>query len=30
MADIASPLPLQHANTVCYVGDFNFLSDRLA
>jgi hypothetical protein len=22
-ADMASPLPLQHANTVCYVGDFS-------
>jgi hypothetical protein len=28
-ADIASPLPLQHANTVCYVGGFSFLSDCL-
>jgi hypothetical protein len=22
-ADMANPLPLQHANTVCYVGDFS-------
>jgi protoheme ferro-lyase len=28
-ADMASPLPVQHANTVCYVGDFGFLSDHL-
>jgi hypothetical protein len=28
-ADIASPLPLQHANTVCYVGDFSSLPGHL-
>jgi hypothetical protein len=28
-ADMASPLPLQHANTVCYVGDFSSLPDHL-
>jgi hypothetical protein len=28
-ADMASPLPLQRANTVCYVGDFSFLPDHL-
>jgi hypothetical protein len=28
-ADMASPLPLQHANTVCYVGDFSTLPDNL-
>jgi hypothetical protein len=28
-ANMASPLPLQHANTVCYVGDFSFLLDHL-
>jgi hypothetical protein len=27
-ADMANPLPLQRANTMCYVGDFNFLSDH--
>jgi hypothetical protein len=27
--DMASPLPLQHANTVCYVGDFSSLLDHL-
>jgi hypothetical protein len=26
---MASPLPLQHANTVYYVGEFRFLPDRL-
>jgi hypothetical protein len=26
-ADVASPLPLQHANTVCFVGDFSSLPD---
>jgi hypothetical protein len=26
-ADMASPLPLQHANTVCYVDDFSSLPD---
>jgi hypothetical protein len=25
---MVSPLPLQHANTVCYVGDFSFLPDH--
>jgi hypothetical protein len=28
-ADMASPLPLQRANTVCYVGDFSFLPNQL-
>jgi hypothetical protein len=28
-ADMTSSLPLQRANTVCYVGDFSFLSDHL-
>jgi hypothetical protein len=28
-ADMASPLPLQRANTVCYVGDFSSLPDHL-
>jgi hypothetical protein len=28
-ADMASPLPLHHANTVCYVGDFSSLPDYL-
>jgi hypothetical protein len=28
-ADMASPMPLQHANTVYYVGDFSSLSDYL-
>jgi hypothetical protein len=27
-ADMASPLPLQRANTVCYVGDFSSLPDH--
>jgi hypothetical protein len=26
---MASPLPLQHANTVCYVSDFNSLPDHV-
>jgi hypothetical protein len=26
---MASPLPLEHANTVCYVGDFTSLPDHL-
>jgi hypothetical protein len=28
-ADMASPLPLQHANTLCYVGNFSPLPDHL-
>jgi hypothetical protein len=28
-AHMASPLPLQRTNTVCYVSDFSFLSDHL-
>jgi hypothetical protein len=28
-ADMASPLPLQHANTVCYDGDFSSLPNHL-
>jgi hypothetical protein len=28
-ADMASPLTLQHANTVCYVGDFSSLPNHL-
>jgi hypothetical protein len=28
-ADITSLLPLQHGNTVCYVGDFSSLPDHL-
>jgi hypothetical protein len=28
-ADMASPLPLQHANTVCYVGKFSSLPNYL-
>jgi hypothetical protein len=28
-ADTVSQLPLQRANTVCYVGDFSFLPDHL-
>jgi hypothetical protein len=28
-ADMASPLPLQRANTVCYVGASSFLPDHL-
>jgi hypothetical protein len=28
-ADMASPLPLQHGNTVCYVGDFSSLPDHV-
>jgi hypothetical protein len=28
-ADMASSLPLQCANTVCYVGDFSFLPDHI-
>jgi hypothetical protein len=28
-ADMASPLPLQHGITVCYVGDFSSLPDHL-
>jgi hypothetical protein len=28
-ADMASPLPLQHANTVCYIGDYSSLPDDL-
>jgi hypothetical protein len=28
-AEMASPLPLQHANTVCYVSDFSSLPDHL-
>jgi hypothetical protein len=26
---MTSPLPLQHANTVCYVDDFSSLPDHL-
>jgi hypothetical protein len=28
-ADMASPLLLQHTNTMCYVGDFSFLRNYL-
>jgi hypothetical protein len=28
-ADMTSPLPVQHANTVCYVADFSSLPDHL-
>jgi hypothetical protein len=28
-ADMASPPPLEHANTVCYIGDFSSLSNYL-
>jgi hypothetical protein len=27
-ADIASPLPLQHGNTMCYIGDLSSLPDQ--